>query len=604
MKPRGWRITGLRSLVRGLVLLAVASPALAAQVQYTYDDVGRLREVTHDDGSKTVYALDGAGNRSAVTTTVPAGVLQFPLGNLSVNEAAGTATVTVRRVNGTFGAVSVQYTTVNQSATAPADYTATSGTLNWASGDAADKTFTVPIVNDTLVEGPETIQLVLSNPTGGAALPAGGTGGTSIIYVDIVDNDVAQPGSLALTTAAVTVPETAASVVFTVQRAGGADGAVSVAYVAAAGSGTPLFTIDTGRLEWANGETTAKTFTVFLLDNDTVYEGPETINVGLSGISGATYGAPASAVITITDDDPIPDTTAPSVPGTPTLVSASSTAVAIQWAGSTDTGGAGLAGYRIWRTSGPTTTQVGSTGSTTTSFTDTTVAGTTSYSYRVSAFDAANPVNESARSADLNLVTPDTLPPSAPTGLSATAASSSQIDLAWAASTDTGGSGLNVYRIYRGGLLLTVVGAGTTTYSDAGLSPSTTYSYYVIAFDNSGNPSGQSNTAIGTTQALPIPGTPSWTNGWDQCGVSACIGQQVYLWPLSWAAGSGGPVGYFELIRDDDFATGAIEYSGTNTSATIYLGSDRFAGFRVRACNTTGCSAPTADIYLYNMPPP
>jgi hypothetical protein len=46
------------------------------------------------------------------------------------------------------------------------DYTNTSGTLNWANGDAAAKTFTVTIINDNLVETNKTVNLVLSNSSG------------------------------------------------------------------------------------------------------------------------------------------------------------------------------------------------------------------------------------------------------------------------------------------------------------------------------------------------------------------------------------------------------------------------------------------------------
>ena len=90
--------------------------------------------------------------------------------------------------------------------------------------------------------------------------------------------------------------------------------------------------------------------------------------------------------------------------------------------------------------------------------------------------------------------TPDTIAPSVPTGLSGTAVSSTQIGLTWNASTDTGGSGLAGYKVYRNGTQV-----GTTTvesYSDTGLTPSTTYAYTVSAYDNAGNESSQSNPPV------------------------------------------------------------------------------------------------------------
>ena len=83
------------------------------------------------------------------------------------------------------GAVSVQYATVRGSAQPGQDYTAASGTLNWADGDMANKTFTVPITNDTVFEGNETVNLTLSNPTGGATL-----GSQSTALLTIQDDNI------------------------------------------------------------------------------------------------------------------------------------------------------------------------------------------------------------------------------------------------------------------------------------------------------------------------------------------------------------------------------------------------------------------------------
>ncbi|MDR6549904.1 DNRLRE domain-containing protein [Paenibacillus qinlingensis] len=89
----------------------------------------------------------------------------------------------------------------------------------------------------------------------------------------------------------------------------------------------------------------------------------------------------------------------------------------------------------------------------------------------------------------------DTQAPTVPAGLTATAASSSQINLSWTASTDN--VGVTGYDVYRGGTFLkTVTGTSTT---DTGLTASTAYSYYVRAKDAVGNASAASNTASSTT---------------------------------------------------------------------------------------------------------
>src|SRR6266571_4965801 len=92
---------------------------------------------------------------------------------------------------------------------------------------------------------------------------------------------------------------------------------------------------------------------------------------------------------------------------------------------------------------------------------------------------------------------PDTTPPSVPTGLTASAVSSSQINLSWAASSDN--VGVSGYRVYRGGTQIATTSA--TSYASTGLSPSTTYSYPVAAFDAAGNLSAQSSPANATTAA-------------------------------------------------------------------------------------------------------
>ena len=92
----------------------------------------------------------------------------------------------------------------------------------------------------------------------------------------------------------------------------------------------------------------------------------------------------------------------------------------------------------------------------------------------------------------------DTQPPSVPLGLTAISVSASQINLAWTASTDN--VGVAGYKIFRGG---TQVGtSATNSYSDAGLTASTSYLYTVSAYDAAGNNSAQSSSQIGTTGAV------------------------------------------------------------------------------------------------------
>src|SRR5438034_870069 len=100
---------------------------------------------------------------------------------------------------------------------------------------------------------------------------------------------------------------------------------------------------------------------------------------------------------------------------------------------------------------------------------------------------------------------PDLIAPSFPTGLTASPVGCSQIYLAWTASTDTGGSGLEGYNVYvwrnYTWTFLKQVLAPATSTSDTGLTGSSTYYYAVSAVDGAGNQSVQSSWASATTSA-------------------------------------------------------------------------------------------------------
>ena len=113
-----------------------------------------------------------------------AGTLRFSLASYSVGEGGGSATVAVQRINGDDGAVSVQYSAAAGTATAGQDFTAVSGTLNWADNDDSPRDFSVPVLNDATDESNETVLLTLSNPTGGAALDGNLKNSTLTIHDD------------------------------------------------------------------------------------------------------------------------------------------------------------------------------------------------------------------------------------------------------------------------------------------------------------------------------------------------------------------------------------------------------------------------------------
>jgi trimeric autotransporter adhesin len=127
----------------------------------------------------------------------------------------------------------------------------------------------------------------------------------------------------------------------------------------------------------------------------------------------------------------------------------------------------------------------------------------------------------------------DTVPPVAPSGLTATAVYKTQIDLGWIASTDPVG----VYEIWRDGSLLETVGP-PTAYSDTTVAAGSTHSYEVRARDASGNFSAFSNTASATTPLVAVlfhDGFESGDlSGWTQN--DGLVVQQQEIFAGSWAA--------------------------------------------------------------------
>ena len=229
------------------------------------------------------------------------GTLRFAGNSVTVNEDAGSVRLTVQRIGGDDGAASVTYSTSNGSAQAGQDFTGTTGTLNWADNDDTSKFFDIPILDDTVAENNQTFNATLSNATGAAL---GSPGNTT---VTIRDNDAVEenPGELAFSEASYQVSESDGSAEISVERTGGSDNAVSVQVSTADGSavaGEDYTSVDS-TLNWADGETVAKTFSVPVL-GDLVQEANETVNLTLSSpTGGATLGAPSSSILTLEDDD-------------------------------------------------------------------------------------------------------------------------------------------------------------------------------------------------------------------------------------------------------------------------------------------------------------
>jgi hypothetical protein len=114
-------------------------------------------------------ATDGRIIHISGRNIVP-GQLQLSPTTLTVDEFGNIATFAVKRLNGCEGRITVDYSTLAETATPVDDYQPIAGTLSWADGDCSNKTITVPINDDDLTEENETFTLNLSNPTGGVTL--------------------------------------------------------------------------------------------------------------------------------------------------------------------------------------------------------------------------------------------------------------------------------------------------------------------------------------------------------------------------------------------------------------------------------------------------
>jgi hypothetical protein len=106
------------------------------------------------------------------------GAVALSASTYTVVQTAGTVVITVARNNGSSGAASVSYATSNGTAVAATNYTAANGTLSWAAGDAAAKTFAVT-VSTTAFSGSKSFSVTLSN-AGGAAL---GTPASAVVAI-------------------------------------------------------------------------------------------------------------------------------------------------------------------------------------------------------------------------------------------------------------------------------------------------------------------------------------------------------------------------------------------------------------------------------------
>ena len=265
------------------------------------------------------------------------------------------------------------------------------------------------------------------------------------------------------------------------------------------------------------------------------------------------------------------DGTPPTTPANLQATAASTTQIDITWDPASDPE-TGILDYVVYRDGG----EVARTAAT--SYSDTGLQPSTVYQYRVSAVNGDGV--EGSQAGPVNEKTLDPVPPPAPSGLSATTFSDSEIDLSWTAPS---ASDLIGYRIYRNGSAVDDIGL-TTTYRDSGLDGFTTYNYTVTALDDEGLESDPSNSA----QATTLDGTPPTKP--DNLTADPASSTSI---TLSWTASSDPETGVagYRVFRD---GSQIVETTGTTFLDTGLSPATEYE-YRVRAVNGQGLESDPSD---------
>lgn len=297
---------------------AGASAVLATPVA-TITSVGTADTTATANGTPGAYQvqLDAAGVAELPSfdlENLPGGAattLQFSAATYSINENGTSATITVTATPAPAAPVSVNYASSNGTAVAGVDYTTATGTLNFGTG-VASQTFSVPISNDTTVEGNETVNLALSAPTGGATL---GTPATATLTISNDDSTTITVNAPSVTEGnAGTTP-----LAFAISLSNPVQGAISLDYASADGNNVdPLqnatladndYQAASGTVSFPSDSTAAQSINVSVV-GDTEVEPNQQLRLVLSnlqipaGLDPAAFDLTGAANSgTITNDD-------------------------------------------------------------------------------------------------------------------------------------------------------------------------------------------------------------------------------------------------------------------------------------------------------------
>jgi Calx-beta domain/Immunoglobulin domain/Domain of unknown function (DUF5122) beta-propeller len=289
--------------------------------------------------NRILLGLNGSGSNALRRVfpglTMQPGTITFSQPATSGVEGS-TIAVVVRRVGGSSGAVSVNYSTVPGTANAGIDFTTMTGTLTWANGDATPKVIQLVTASDGEIEGSEMLALQLGIPMGGGQL-----GSLALCSVTLLDGVASNYPTVQFTTTSSSVSEGAAAgmeMEVTLSAPSTATVSVPLSFSGSAVVGDDYHR-STTQLDFAAGETSK---TIVIVPRDDFIIDPTTLDVVVTletPFNGAILGAQTQHRVTLLDDEqraaiqtePTPQIAALNQPTTLSVVASGTPTPSYQW---------------------------------------------------------------------------------------------------------------------------------------------------------------------------------------------------------------------------------------------------------------------------------
>ena len=469
------------------------------------------------------------------------------------------------------------------------------GTQEVMIGSSGTATFAVDTVNDVVDEADGSIQATIQSGTGYEAAEAP----NYMARVTVKDNDIS---------ISATVPDAPGGL----RTAVSGKNQIRLSWTAPNDGGTPLTgyriegSADAGGT-WSDlVANTGNAATIYmhqgLTPNTTWYYRVSAINSVGTG--------PASNVANATTET----ATAPMSPTRLIATALGESQINLSWTAPLNAGGTAITGYQIEVSLNAGTIWsmlVTNTGNAATTYAHTDLTPSTAYHYRVRAI---NSVGTGSVSNVVSATTkaPPATAPTAPSGLSATASGSSQIDLSWVAPSNTGVAAIIGYQIELSADagtnwsdLAANTGNASTTYTHTGLSPETTRHYRVSAMNSIGT-GPVSNMAHATTDApLPPPIFPDAPTGLS--AIASGGGQINLSWTAPSNTGGESITGYKIEISADVGRSWTDLIANTGSAVTAYAHTGLAPGttrhYRISAMNSAGTGPASNVAHAMTEPP-